>query len=494
MRAPVPLLPPLLGLLPLLAGCGRDSSGAEPERLALADVVSARLAELDAELGPEAPLPDLDPQLVEEVDGMLTMLARAEGRMREVPVATVRDIGPAAIPRLVLGLSDGQRSPQERVAAAQLLGALDHPVAAEVLMVQVEVSREDWLRSWCAWHLSATSQDQLVPRLVTRLKSERDHATFVQLATTLAHFRNYAGLDGLVDLTTRGASEALRAQAATQLATIAEQAGFDARELARLWHSIEADLLPQPAPSSALRREVWRLVRELDGEHYQLGPIDDVRYALSHMGSWAALEIAPALGDRDRYVRTHVSQVLARMGPRAHATGPALLRALAEPGLAPDAADALGLVGHPPAIAALELRTGADHPHELRVAAVRALGRIGLPQGLAAVRGCFDDPTQPYDLRMAAATALVLLGEGDRAALWLAGELVGGGDPDGAEIALETWLVRGAEESRAGFAQALEAWRGEAGPPGVIPTLQEVEARRRARAAGLTQRLDALLE
>ena len=81
------------------------------------------------------------------------------------------------------------------------------------------------------------------------------------------------------------------------------------------------------------------------------------------------------------------------------------------------------------------------------------------------------------DLRLAAGTSLVLLDDGDHAARWLALELAGESDPAGAERALETWLTRGAEGARAGFSAALAEWNREAGPPGVVPSLEQTRER-----------------
>ena len=179
--------------------CG-DGQTALPDPFELAEVVTARLEALEAEVGPVSPVPELEAGLEEEVEGMVTMLANSQGRMRDVPRATIaEDIGPAAVPALVRVLTSAQRSADERVAAAELLATLSHPAATEALMRAVEQSLEPWLRGWCAYHLPSTGDDRIVPRLIRRLKYEKDPETFVWLAVALARYRNYSGIPALLE-------------------------------------------------------------------------------------------------------------------------------------------------------------------------------------------------------------------------------------------------------------------------------------------------------
>lgn len=478
-------------LLSVVLGACADRPDAAAEPFELRDVVRERLDELARDVGPAPEIPPLAPELEEEVDGMVTMLAGSDERMRSIPIATIRDdVGPAAVPRLAAALASDRLPAEERVAAAELLASLNHPAATEALLGQLSNAPEAWLRRWCAWHLASVPDDAVVPRLLFRLKYESDHEAVVWLATALGRHRNYAGAAVLADLARSSPSESVRTQAAQQLAELASDAGCGPDELAPTWSSVDAGRLPQPSPSPRLQQAAWLLVSQMSSEHFQLRGVDDARYVLSHMGAWVADEVAQALADSDDHTRLHAAQVLERMGPRAVSAGPALVKALADASVAPTAAEALGRVGYPPAVAALAARTAPEEPHELRVAAVRALGRTGVADGLAAVRPCFAEAGNPHDLRLAAATALVLLGAGDEAAPWLVGELP---DFDDAEVALETWLAAGAERGRSGFAEALAAWREDAGPPGVIPTLEAAAARRRSRAARLAPVLDELL-
>lgn len=469
----------------LLAACGGDGEAPpSSEPFDLAPVVAPRVAALEAQAPPQGPAPALEQGDAEELEGLLEMATGDNPEFVDLAYAAIReDIGPRAIGHLVGIALDSERDWPPRSAAVAFLAVLDDDRATAQLLDILEGAPEAWLRQHAAWRMVHTSADWAVPRLLKRLKYEQDPETFVWLAVALARFGNYSGLDALRDLA--GRDTALANQARSQLDDLAASVQLSPEELYRRWNSIDASTLPQPAPSSALRREVWRLVAAMNDDTIQLRGVDDARFVLCRLGPWAAVELADALADEDFHVRLHTAQVLERMGPRAVGAGPMLLRALNEPLLAPSVAEALGRVGYPGARPALEERAGAATSHELRVAAVRALGRLGLPESLPIVHAAFA-PAEPGDLRMAAATALVLLGQGDAAAAWLAAELVGELDAPAAELALETWLVLGAEQARTGFAEALDAWRAvRAAPPGVTPSLEQVAGRRAERAAGL---------
>jgi hypothetical protein len=89
---------------------------------------------------------------------------------------------------------------------------------------------------------------------------------------------------------------------------------------------------------------------------------------------------------------------------------------------------------------------------------------------------------------------MVLLDAGDEVAPWLGQQLADPlADGEGAELALETWLWRNSQAERKGFGAALEAWRAAAGPPGVIPSLDQVRQRFGDRSQLLSQLLPDLL-
>lgn len=479
----------LIGLA-FLASC--SGSGKEPVQLR--DVVDERIATLTAELPAAAATPELAEDLREDVIGNAIMLSSDSGQMRAIILETIREYGPGAAPVLSVHLAGEGNALEERTAAAELLAILDTPVAARALMQQAEKSGNATIRAHCFWNLSKLTQDEVLTRLLLRLKYETDPEAVIWLATALGHFQNYSGLELLIGMSANGATQALRDSAATQVAALAAGAedSTGATLLAR-WTSVDADLIPQETPSVAARLAVWKQVADLGEEHFQLRGVDDARFVLARLGSWAVPLLCEALFDTDVYVRLHCAQVLERMGPRATGAGPALMRALEEPRLAPAAAEALGSVGHPPAEPALRTLTETGHDHELRVAAVRALGRLGLSDSVSRLRELFDAAEEPTDLRMECATALVWLRDGARVADWLNAELVrDGADAEGAELALTTWLWMGKSDGKDGYAAAWDTWTAAEGPPGVILKSADVQKRQAQRAAALAALLDSL--
>jgi HEAT repeat protein len=179
------------------------------------------------------------------------------------------------------------------------------------------------------------------------------------------------------------------------------------------------------------------------------------------------------------------------MGPRATLAGPALVDALGDPGLAPDAALALGSVAYPsaePVLRRLLSDPGTDHG--LRVACATSLGRIGLSASAPALQAQLGADA-PADLRLAAARSLCELGLGASGAAATLRDALSDPRADrfGAELALEGWLrtLEGAEAEA-----LLEDWSALAPDSGSISTPAEDRARLEARAALLASRWDQL--
>lgn len=460
--------------------------------LAPAYVLSPVLVEQRAALAGSLDLGSLPEAAdLEQLRGLVYTRAKGDARFRDLPLEDIANLGASAIAPLATILLDDTVDAAERVAAAELLGHLDLPLAAERLLERIENSTQPWMRSWCAYHLAQTSQDHVLPRLLLRLKYEKDHEAYCWIAVALANLNNLTGLEGLIDLANRSGTPA-QASAQRELQALSERLQLEPAQVLSQWHSLEATRLPQHTPSDALRARIWEWVSQLSGEHFQLRGVDDALYILERLGPWAALEISAALGDEDIYVRLHVAQALERMGSRASQAGPALLRALQEPRLAPAAAEALGRVGVPEAKTALLELLQSTQDYELQVAIARALGRLGLAGTTQPLIELFDASIQAGqdDLRLTCAAALVLLGQGDRVAPYLLDILQAGGPPSAAAAtALETWLVQGAAESRTGFTNALATWRSQDPPPGTIPSSAKAAARRAKRAALLAPQL-----
>lgn len=427
-----------------------------------------------------APTIEVDP---EQVAGLVRMLASSSGRLRELPLEEITTLGDPAAPLLAVIAANAEKEAAERLAACELLARIGTPRAVEHLLSLHEGSPEPWLRAQAAWRLGEVDADWIVPRLVRRLKYEKDEETVVWMASTLGAQGNYAGLEGLWTLRNQARDEQVRSTATERLAALAEGAGCATpEEHWELWHSADSEgRLARETPSPRLLLATWELIAELSGEHFQLRGVDEARFALSRLGSWATEPLARALHDEDVYVRVHAAQCLERMGARANRAGSALVQALADPTLAGQAAAALGKVAYPSAEPVLRgLLADEATEHGLRVACADALAGIGLSASIPALEKRMLSGA-PLDLRQACAASLVRLGAGHRAADFLLGALADpAADRQGAEATLEEWLAA-AEGDVA--RETLQEWRSLAPLPGVIPTREEVDGRLEARHA-----------
>lgn len=469
-------------LLLLLAACdGGTRSDTTPLEFALRAVVKPALAEASA----RAPLtsssvPPADPEAVESVLGTLES---PDARLRSLALADAKALGDGAVPALAAALADGRAAPGRRGAAAQALGAIATPLAVDALADRLEEDREPWIRAQCAWQIRSAALDEAVPRLVLRLKYETDGATVVWIADALASFGNLSGLEGLRVLRDTATDAVVRGEAAERLGALAAERGVeDGDALYRLWSRGDPDgKLAAREPGDALRREAWDRIARL-GE-WDLRRVDDARFVLVRMEPWIVPMLAAALHDADVYTRVHAAQCLERRGPRARAAVPALIEALAEPRLGPQAAAALGAIGDGSAAAPVEELLRSARDPELRVAAARALGGIGSTASREPLRALLA-PAQPMDLRQAAASALVSLGEGYAVAEFLL-DCLGSATADAgaAERDLGRWFGQrhfGTPWGTEGFAAR---WDGLEPAPGTVPDAVAVARRRAERAA-----------
>lgn len=467
----------------LAPACAEKAGVKEASRPAfeLRAVVAPEIASLVAEIGPEAAAPVPDAETAERVRGLADGYSGADVRMKKIFADEMKEIGEMGLPVLDGLLTETSATDAQRLAAIQLAGEIDTPRAAEWLVLRVESAKEPWIRANAAWQLSRSSQDQVVPRLLLRLKYELDGETVIWMATALAHFRNWAGLDGLGVLASTGATEEIRASATERIGTLAREAGVeDAATLWKIWAGTEAEgRLGRAEPSPRHRLEVWRCIERLARQ--DLRSVDDARFVLARCAGWAVGPLTEALHEETTYIRTHAAQCLERMGHRAASAGPTLVLALADPRLAPNAAAALGSIGWPPAAEPLVkcLDSGVDP--EVRNAAAQALGVLSDPAAVEPLREIVS-AEEPIDLRQTAAQSLVSLGRGDEVAAFLV-ECLGSqrADASAAEAHLETWLASraagGDEEARA----ALESWKALAPAPGTMPAPAETAARQRDR-------------
>ena len=472
-------------------------------------------AVVDNQLATFPPLPEtIDPEAIDEdthemVRGILGTRAHGSGQFRELALEDLKTLGDAAIPALTERLLDGETDSAERVAAAECLGILSSPAASRALLGGVRRGEDSWVRSWSSFHIAEAGQNEVALDLALRLRYEKDPEVVVWLGVALERMDCLATVETIAQIASGPDDGHGVALARAQLALIEERRGKTAAELIVLWDGPDAGQLQEAPPSLGLRRQVWKAAAEFSEKHFQLRNVDDARFALSRMGAWVAEILAPALGDEDLGIRLHVCQVLERMGPRARAVEPYLILALDEPQVAPAAAEALARVGTGASLEGLVLRSAPPYSYELQVACLRALGRLGEPSALDALRAGFERATAPglEDQRQIAAAALVELsgglGEGateeqlspyDIGVKHLYSVLVAGG-PAGAaaEATLDSWLRDRAVRGHPLVAEALLAWDNHGVAHSAIPNTEVAQARRKARAQGLAGRIDALL-
>jgi HEAT repeat protein len=458
-------------------------------------IVTPRILALEAELAalPAPALPEgLGAEdLRAEVEGCIALVTGSDARMREAGREQVLAFGPACSTALAAVLASTEAGDDERRAAAELLGALDAPQAAEALLVAARSAEQPWLRALCTRELGRGTQGFAVPRLVLCLKYELDDGCALALAEALARHGNGAGLDALETVRARARDEALRARAqqlGAELASAAQCASAD--ELRARW---EQGTWPVEPRTQDAREQLalWRSIAALS--EWQLRGVDDARFVLSRLGREAAPALAEALCDENAYVRTHALQCLERMGARAQPAGEQLVLALGDPSLAADAALALGASAHERAQVELEARIAPAHALELRVQAARGLGRLPHTSAAPAVPALERAlaPQQPVELRQAAAEALLLVAEpaaspSALAALAVAADLLQREElePSGTESAARAWFARSWSQGDASAQAALACWDALAPAPNQ-PRSPGAERARRAARAGL---------
>ncbi|HEX9792792.1 MAG TPA: hypothetical protein VGC54_02305 [Planctomycetota bacterium] len=204
--------------------------------------------------------------------------------------------------------------------AAALLAILEDRDSAPVLR-----------RDACSW-LENFGAPAAVPRLVLRLKYEKDWVANVGLARALLAQGSGAGLEALANILRAEDStvEDARFLAGQALALLPEGTGWtrasagdfpaDFAHLLRvqgIWSAerrlhggdgVEQDVLADPG----LRTEVWRMAARLRSQ--ALRPVDDARFVLARMRAGVIGPLTELAYDRDVYVREAALQTLAWIG------------------------------------------------------------------------------------------------------------------------------------------------------------------------------------
>jgi HEAT repeat protein len=477
----------LLALL-LLAGCSKSAPATSFE---LKAVSSAALAAVSKP--PEPPAPDRE--LVTHLREQIADRAHLQGKLRALALSDIVATPDAAIAAADALLSDASVSDEAKRSALEVLGGIDTPASAKALAkrIDIQTSHAPWIRATAAFEVGRLSSDAVIPELCAQLKYETDGDTVVWIAALLAKHKNFCGLDGLRVLSVSGLTPEVQDHARSMLAQIASDAGFtDADALYAAWNSADPERkVPREEPSPELRTEIWRRVAAL--RVFDLKLVDDARFVLSRSPWWVIDVLVAALHEEVPQLRTCVAQSLERMGARASAACPELVRALDEPRMAPAVATALAGIGCRDALEPLVRCTQKGRDAELRHAAARALGVLGSQPAIDALAQLFAK-ADTADLRQTAAESLVGLGQGALGAQMLVECLAQpGADHDTAETALELWLDKSARDGNAAAKEALEAWRALAGDPRETPTVAKVTERHKARAELMRARLPALL-
>ncbi|MBO47211.1 MAG: hypothetical protein CMJ96_10025 [Planctomycetes bacterium] len=164
---------------------------------------------------------------------------------------------------------------------------------------------------------------EILPRLLLRLKYEKDLSANIAIAATLLQLGNGAGLQALQNILLDSTSdERVRTQA---LLVLNATPGFEsAKDFEDSWQLLSAAIMnwsrfrtfgkPTVSPPSvALQAETWNMIARLQSQ--PLRPVDDARFVLSRMrGELSIPPLLEATRDSSIYVREHALQTLAWMG------------------------------------------------------------------------------------------------------------------------------------------------------------------------------------
>lgn len=243
----------------------------------------------------------------------------------ELPVLSEKDLG-EILDLLDLGTLDAASLRRARAALADL--GEDRCTAA---MLQIVEGREAeaYLRTEAYRWLAEFGVEAMVPRLLLRLKYEKDWTANVDIAVALLRYDNGAGLDSLIAIlrTEEGIPELDQARWAALAAleklpphpgwTPGESFGGDWDRLLAVdeaWrlHRVLPGLEAPGPPSRALRAEVWKTLRKFRAQRLRL--VDDARFALTRMHAWVNGPLVETASDLDPYVREHALQTLSWIG------------------------------------------------------------------------------------------------------------------------------------------------------------------------------------
>ena len=250
--------------------------------------------------------------------------------------------------------------------------ATEHLTSALLALVENRET-ENSLKQQAYSRLRDRGVPAMLPRLILRLKYEKDSWSAVCVADTLLRHSNGAGLNALIAVLEHEPEteleKAARVYAASSLAWLPETldwspgSSFDADwkrllQAKRLWDS-QRRLGENETKSNEIIKpveaELWRMIAHLDSQ--RLRPVDDARFVLLRQRGDVIPILLQAAADPDRYVREHALQTLSWIGnPIGHWAKEnefeyvaAVLPSLADPLTRTRALEALGAAGIPTA-------------------------------------------------------------------------------------------------------------------------------------------------
>jgi hypothetical protein len=354
----------------LLAGCGGDHPG-------------------------EAPLPCRTPVLDQALS------RTRESCLPSIPALVLADweeiLEASALPGRIGKKAHQQLNSLEASRRESILLAL-----VERKDLPTEIKRSAYSR------LARDGGPAILPRLLLRLRYEKDAISSVAIARGLLRHGNGAGFEAIRNIVRNPFGIYMDAQDANE-ALLAELPPLPAEGpgatswsrflgLETAWENrLPLPTFPAPAIEGPLEAEVWAMASRLQSQ--PLRPVDEARFVLSRMGGEVIPILISLAEDEDHYLREHALQTLAWLGrgggswSRAHEFHLAekLAVSLLDPSIRARALEALGATSPPGAEAAI-LPWLAGGNREERTAAADAILRCGSPAGIESARRALKVP------------------------------------------------------------------------------------------------------
>lgn len=247
----------------------------------------------------------------------------------------------------------------------------------------------------CAFHLGTVGVQASILPLLKRLKYEQDDPNLYWVRHALYRLGNYAGCRKLADNLDASGFDALHSNALRDLAIHWDRHGRPLAPAAKGGQPTE------PLTAARIAARMLDLVKK------PLRPIDDCRFILGRAGHLSLPVLREALHGEERYLRTHVLEIVATLGPVARELSDDVVALVGARDSAAYAVRALGKIADrsvwPTLEAVLQRPVRKASDYELQKAAMVAAARIGEDKVRPYAARALADEAQPPDLRVAAA-------------------------------------------------------------------------------------------